>query len=79
MVALIAKNLRPAHYTELHFLCATEAICSRYEIRTRVGRMKICNPDQLDEPTEQREPSSLVEWLSREEGRAMLNRPSWGV
>ena len=39
--------------------------------------MKICNPSQLDEPTEQREPTSVLVWPSREEGRAKLNRPSW--
>ena len=37
--------------SELHYRCAIEAVCSRYEIRTRVGRMKICNPNHLDEPT----------------------------
>ena len=42
-----------------------------------MGRMKICNPSQLDEPTEQREPTKLFVWPSREVGRAKLNRPSW--
>ena len=50
---------------------------SRYEDRTRMGRLKICNPDLLDEPTEQREPSNLFGWPSREGGRPKANRPSW--
>ena len=36
---------------ELHYHCAIEAFCSRYEDRTRVDRLKICNPYRLDEPT----------------------------
>ena len=37
--------------SELHYHCAIEAFRSRYEDRTRVDRLKICNPDLLDEPT----------------------------
>ena len=43
--------------SELHYHCAIEAFCSRYEVRTRASRLKICYPNQLDQPTKQREQS----------------------
>ncbi len=37
--------------SELHYHCAIEAFCSRYEVRTRASRLKICYSNQLDQPT----------------------------
>ena len=58
---------------------AIEVFCSRYEVRTRASRLKICYPSQLDQPTEQREQSWTCLSYAESQGRkTVVNRPSLG-